>query len=219
MKLMSVDELEAAWLEFVPNNEKLLFLSVDSSLKRQAVQEVEAFLRAIQNIKVESRDEQNLNNLWIHYHLLLSLKYQLLMFLNLEKKNYDLAWGNLVDAEEITEAVAGIILHQNIFNRLRLLHSYELLFFPPQVFNSISVIILSDECSICSKPYAECSHEKGKLYMGEMCKQRILDFDVNEISIVDNPKDKRCRMLVNLTGEDTFTLLPSNKGKGTSRIK
>lgn len=52
------------------------------------------------------------------------------------------------------------------------------------------------KCSICGSDYENCDHIKRKAYMGEMCVREITEIkEVHEVSIGEEPVDKRCRIL------------------------
>jgi len=50
------------------------------------------------------------------------------------------------------------------------------------------------ECSICHEDLEECPHEVGKEYENVKCQQIAKDIEPIETSIVDIPKDPRCRI-------------------------
>lgn len=69
---------------------------------------------------------------------------------------------------------------------------YEKLF-PYEWFSSRESIVKKKSCSICNSPITlrkRCCHEIGKLYMGEMCKEKIDDFEIIGVALVKNPFDK-----------------------------
>ena len=77
------------------------------------------------------------------------------------------------------------------------LEPLEGLLFPPQIFMSAGVVIKSSKCSICDALYEDCEHFKGKVYMGRFCARMITDVaEIKEVSVVEDPADKRARVLV-----------------------
>jgi hypothetical protein len=50
-------------------------------------------------------------------------------------------------------------------------------------------------CSICNQNIEECPHEIGKDYNGSKCQMIGVDVDIIDISIVDVPKDSRCKII------------------------
>src|SRR5215216_1029710 len=66
-----------------------------------------------------------------------------------------------------------------------------------QMFMSAGVVIKSSKCSICDALYEDCEHIKGKVYMGRFCGRMITDVaEIKEVSVVEDPADKRARVLV-----------------------
>ena len=59
------------------------------------------------------------------------------------------------------------------------------------------------------KVIAKCNHIKGKLYGGELCVRVITEMELEEVSLVDVPANKQCRVLTtayNGKTVDTLTL-------------
>ena len=59
------------------------------------------------------------------------------------------------------------------------------------------------KCSICGKNYDECEHIVGKTYMGEMWYRIITKSELKEISIVENPINKKTRLIAFTKGKIT----------------
>ena len=57
-------------------------------------------------------------------------------------------------------------------------------------------------CSLCDQDIEECPHEIGKKYDGVKCQMVAADCDIIDISVVDVPKDPRCRIIDLLCIED-----------------
>jgi len=49
-------------------------------------------------------------------------------------------------------------------------------------------------CTVCGEDYRGCSHERGIWYDGVLCRRRMIGVKRRETSVVDNPKDRRCRI-------------------------
>lgn len=67
--------------------------------------------------------------------------------------------------------------------------------YPYNVFFSIGATAESIECSICGKDIDsfECEHISGNIYRGVMAYGIVTGFgEINHVSIVSNPADKRC---------------------------
>lgn len=107
------------------------------------------------------------------------------------------SWCILQDCLDLIRLIG---LHTEIQNRYdltkirELLNSYESLY-PYKLFASSGLIVSESECSICKQPMngAKCTHIKGQLYWGELAVEIITRVSkVDEVSIVENPADKRC---------------------------
>lgn len=124
-----------------------------------------------------------------------SLSSQLKMWTALKDKQADQAWDHLISAQD---AANGALRAHSQFSYLKnytnRLMAIEHLIFPPQVFNSAGFIVRRQECSICGNEYEDCPHLKGKPYMGKFCYITARDIELDHVSIVDAPTDKRCRI-------------------------
>ena len=70
------------------------------------------------------------------------------------------------------------------------------------------MIVESPKCSICNQEYGICDHLSGKPYMGKLCCMMITKIkEMTELSLVDNPGDKRCRITSSLEKEGWRDLL------------
>ena len=59
---------------------------------------------------------------------------------------------------------------------------------------SPDVIIRNWECTICHKEYEKCMHEEGVEYSGTRCQLIARNIEFSGVSLVDEPKDPRCRV-------------------------
>jgi hypothetical protein len=129
----------------------------------------------------------------------------------LAKGQWTEAWDSLVAAQNLAAAAMrahafGARYERDLNTRLAM----QVVLFPPQTFMSAGMIVRRAECSICGRDYDECDHVKGVAYMGAMCVRTIHDGQLLEASIVDEPSDKRCRVIA-LDGIDRFTLEPAGE--------
>ena len=119
-------------------------------------------------------------------------------FQSLQAKEYKAAWlsFDLADIElGALEENFDISISNDQYNLVfigRIIRMYQKLF-PYRLFLSREGIIKKEECSICGRTVSlrnNCEHEVGKLYMGEMCYRKIVDYEIIAISIVKDPFDK-----------------------------
>lgn len=129
---------------------------------------------------------------------------ELQMYILLKQEKPDQAWDELISAQ--SAALSAVRAHPG-FNHLlakeRDLKKIEKVFFPPQVFLSTGMTVNEIKCSICNENYDVCEHIKGHPYMGVFCNVIYGKVSFDEVSIVDSPSDKHCRV----------THLHSGKGK------
>lgn len=65
--------------------------------------------------------------------------------------------------------------------------------FPYKFFTSREQIIKKEKCSICGRTISArhpCGHVTGRLYMGEMCCRKVVDWEFLGVSIVTKPFDR-----------------------------
>ncbi len=55
------------------------------------------------------------------------------------------------------------------------------------------------ECSICGAGDFECDHVPGRIYDGKPCFRKIVDWHIEEVSLVRVPRDPRCYRVRRLT--------------------
>jgi hypothetical protein len=60
---------------------------------------------------------------------------------------------------------------------------------------STGYIVRKWKCSICNHDLEECPHEVGKKYDNATCQMLADDVELIDISVVDVPKDPRCRII------------------------
>jgi hypothetical protein len=89
---------------------------------------------------------------------------------------------------------------------------------------STGLIIEHTDCSICGEIYDECDHVAGRAYMGRICSQVVRGIrEVTEVSIVEHPADKRCRVF-NFTDNGikrdlmTWRIMPSDPPKEDTEV-
>jgi hypothetical protein len=64
-----------------------------------------------------------------------------------------------------------------------------------QTFLSPGFIVGSQICSICGQEYDDCDHIKGRLYKRKFCVTELRDLQALEVSFVDDPANKRHRVI------------------------
>ena len=169
-------------------------------IQKSEIENLEKFDLHLEKIKqkfIKTRNE-NFANLALCLQLgARAISFELKMLVNLKEDKMVEAWNCLIEAQNLT----GIVIRNHPFDRGSLsgykmrLQEYEKTLFPKMMFSSVGGIIKISKCSICGNDYDDCDHIKGKLYMGKMCSRIIKEMDLEEISLVENPEDKRCRII------------------------
>lgn len=197
------EELIAEYESAAQSAQTMTFLARASELQDQAIAEIEQFLTRLGACKadcVRVSNESAANRLLSMELALAGVRSELVMWLKLKREDPEAAWDALVDAQTSIEAT--IVVRQQIGedvtgldNLLKKLLFVERFVFPPQLFSSVGGVASRRDCSICGRDYSECEHIAGRAYMGRLCHTIVADFEqLHEISLVDNPADKRCRI-------------------------
>lgn len=176
------------------------FITIDIELQKEAIKTIQEYRKGLADKKEVYREEKLENEANLIYCLensLLAVEYELSMLVNIKENKMSEAWSNLVDAQVIYETVVrnSFFSIESEKGYLERLEYYEKLLFPPMMFSSVGGIIKKSHCSICDNDYDNCNHIKGKLYNGECCTRIISEMIVEEISLVDIPANKHCRVL------------------------
>jgi hypothetical protein len=131
------------------------------------------------------------------------------MLVKIKEDKMDEAWTDLVNAQ----ITYGTVVRNYPFKfeaangYIAKLEAYEKLLFPKMFFSSIGGVIKKSNCSICKESYGKCNHIKGRLYNGELCVREIAEFELEEVSLVDIPANKHCRILTTTYDGKTVDLL------------
>ncbi|PQJ08964.1 hypothetical protein CJD36_021380 [Flavipsychrobacter stenotrophus] len=176
-------------------------------LQKAQVLEVEKLVDKLEKAKLESIEllnEKKANFLLSLIFAAIAIKEELKLIISLKEDNTDAAWVCLVNAQQLIETAVRIqpFHGQNLMGYGNKLQGYETLLFPSMKFASRGCIVGITECSICNQNFADCDHLKGYAYMGKICSEIIHEIiEIEEISLVDNPADKLCRIL-SFSGEE-----------------
>ena len=146
------------------------------------------------------------------------MQYELEMLVNIKDDKMDAAWDNLADAQTLLPtAVRNLPFEEESLDNYAIkLANYERLLFPKLIFSSVGGIIKKSECSICHQDPNSCDHLRGRLYMGEICYNIISKFDLEEVSFVDNPANKHCRIMTSEYQGKTIDVLTWREVKSVS---
>ncbi len=190
------------------------FITIGSEIQKEEIKALEIYRGDLLEIKrkyVEHGLENEANLTFCLDQSLQAVQYELQMLINLKEDNMGEAWNNLVKAQITYEDVVRNSPYESISENgyIARLEWYEKLLFPEMMFASVGGIIKKSHCSICNESYSKCNHIKGKLYGGELCVRVITEMELEEVSLVDVPANKQCRVLTtayNGKTVDTLTL-------------
>lgn len=193
-----MDELIKIYNATTLDAERACFYTRSIDFQKNCIKELEVLAQEIDSsLKeyIEQFNEESANLALYLKTTVLALKNEVQMWVYLKTEEYDNAWDALISAQNgLTASLRIRPTEYNLENRLRHLEGVERLVFPPQTFSSHGSIVKKSTCSICNGPYQECDHIKGRPYMGQFCVEIIEELQLLEVSIVEHPKDKRCRV-------------------------
>ncbi|HBS87725.1 MAG TPA: hypothetical protein DEA97_14275 [Bacteroidales bacterium] len=188
------------------------YITVGVEIQKEEIEILNNYRKDLKKIKkafIKKNMENEANLVYCIDNSLLAVQYEIKMLVNIKEGKMNEAWSNLVDAQGtyrnvLTACPSGLLSQNGYIERLA---SYEKLLFPKQFFHSVGGIIKKNHCSICKQTFKNCDHIKGKLYKGELCCRIITEIDLEEISLVENPANKHCRVLtIETKGKKTDTM-------------
>ena len=175
------------------------YITRDSELQKEACTKLRGLLAQIEAKKKSAKasgDEEYANLLLGCGCVASALNSEINMWLLLKEGRPDQAWDELVAAQSnLSSAMRADEGFGHLDDHIRRLDAIELHIFPPQVFLSSGMIVKSQICSICGEEYEDCEHVKGCPYMGKFCTVRLIASAVDHVALVDDPANKRCRIL------------------------
>lgn len=178
--------------------DNLLFVTRDSELQRNAIDDLSALSGKIRTWKgkaIADKDENGANLFLGCECVVEALQAELSMWLKLKETRPDDAWNDLVLAQQaIGCAIRAHKAFSNLVDQSVRLLNIERLIFPSQVFLSAGLIVGSQMCSICGAEYGDCSHLLGMPYMGVICRCILRDIHADHVAIVSEPANKQCRV-------------------------
>lgn len=203
-----VEEFVEEYAETVQTCEKFTFLPRGIEYQKEAIQDLSNLLEKSAKIRIElieQEDEEAANQVLALRCMINALRFELKMWIDLKQEAWGKAWNALVDAQDSARSARSaheIAVQFNVKNYLGKLEMVEKFVFPPQTFNSPGLYVENFLCSICGEDYSECDHIAGEPYWGFFC-QRVVDgvLGTREVSIVDNPEDKKARVTEHITDD------------------
>lgn len=190
------------------------YITVGVEIQKKEIAVLEQYCKDLIKLKQEfvaRKLESEANLVYCIIGSVKVIQHELYMLVYIKEDKMDQAWANLVRAQILIGSVIRNypIDPGHLSGYMERLAGYEKLLFPKMHFQSTGGIIKKSECSICHQNLNTCEHLKGKLYMGELCCRLIHEIELEEISYVDNPANKLCRIVSIQKGNkkwDTMTL-------------
>lgn len=183
------------------------FLPRDENLQEEAVEDAENFISEIEEfLNDSSKSEEKLNKALSLKYAAKAMKSELAMWIDLKSENWGNAWENLIDAQEHLQnswTAHEIMRSEPVMNLSTKYNLVEKFVFPPQNFTSPGFVVDKFKCSICGEDYNgdQCDHIESRAYSGELCRKVVDGLNLREVSLVDEPEDKRHR-ITRFTTED-----------------
>ncbi|MDR0919620.1 MAG: SEC-C domain-containing protein [Oscillospiraceae bacterium] len=158
-------------------------------------------LKCLKKQAILDNNEKLANDIWYYETVAKIQKNFLIVYSLLKEDVYDKYYDSWCLIEEI-EILLGQI-RNNYIDRIsdfnlsfigKIIYNLEKMF-PYKFFLSRENIIKSSKCSICDKKTSirnPCSHQVGKLYNGEICREVVTDMKFIGVSLVKDPFDKHC---------------------------
>jgi len=171
----------------------------DGGLQRQAISRLDELLSEIaaeKSTAISANNEDYANLLLGCECVARGIAAEIKMWLLLKEGRPDAAWDQLVTAQtNIADAPRAHKGFSHLTDHVERLNAIEQLVFPPQVYLSTGFIVQKQICSPCENDYEDCGHIKGHPYMGKFCTVRLIPSAVDHVAFVENPANKRCRVL------------------------
>jgi len=157
---------------------------------------------ALKEEAIAQQFEDGANKMLSYQQLIIAVTSELRMWMAIKRGDPAEAWNSLTEAQSaVRDAMLASEVASNLDGYVEKLYALEQLVFPPLLFFSVGGVIKESKCSICGNDYENCEHLKGKPYMGQICSRIITSFHLKEISIVDEPANKRARA-ISMTDEE-----------------
>ncbi|MYD85828.1 MAG: hypothetical protein F4023_08605 [Acidobacteria bacterium] len=204
-----------AWIEDfntkIEGVAKLLNITAGSEIQIDAIGLLDDVLLSLKERKrsaIQSESEDVANAVLGCECVARALRCELQMWLSLKKEDPHAAWDFLIAAQlasmDAARAHSGLEHWAQHHERLSLIQN---LVYPKQVFMSPGGEVVDARCSICDAEYGGCDHIRGRPYMGEFCHRKIYRMKLTEVSVVEEPANRLCRVIeMDLDGKRRDTL-------------
>jgi len=183
------------WSEVEPFNN----LARSIEFQKMSIDKLIGFLQELGELKkqaIESKKEQEANKILYYENIIKTLTEELRMWVAFKNDDPQSAWDNLINAQSsLRAALLSVEVGDLLDHYVEKLDQLEKYLFPPLLFMSVGAKPKVKSCSVCKKNYDDCEHIKGHPYMGELCYVIIEKAELEEVSLVEVPANKHCRVL------------------------
>jgi len=145
-----------------------------------------------------SADELILNDIFLLKEILFFHNSLISLWEDIFQEKYSSSWNHLQTCFDRLRNINKFSLNNQKTKELDFFEKQLLIIeklYPYNVFMSMGIETSLFKCSICGKNIDsfECEHDIGELYYGEMAFDIAKDItNINHVSMVENPMDKRC---------------------------
>lgn len=178
---------------------RFLNITTGSEIQVDAIELLDDVLSSLKERKrsaIQSESEDLANALLGCECAAKALRCELQMWLSLKQEDPHAAWDFLIAAQlasmDAARAHSGLQHWAQRHERLSLIQD---LIYPRQIFMSAGGEVVDARCSICEAEYGGCDHIRGRPYMGEFCHRKIYRMKLTEVSVVEEPANRMCRVI------------------------
>ena len=202
MPPLKTKEACAAFNAILNNVREILTLLNKNSLE-VCIEKAHRLKSKIQNEKINiQQDEDILNDFYIISRFVDFVSAYLDLWRKLLNHEFSSSWDSLQDSLNFLRLIKKFSSINIEFFEDQLLELEKT--YPYNIFLSVGATAERIECSLCGQDIdsEDCPHMKGELYGGEMAYGVVKNIvEANHVSFVSNPKDKRCVVKYEDTGE------------------
>jgi hypothetical protein len=195
-----VKAFQCEFNEIAEECQMFCFMSRAKEFQVEACKKLDALREKASALKEQMivlTDEDSANAMLSFEEMIDALVNELKMWIALKEDNPNSAWDFLTNAQSAARtAMQAHEVASHLEGYIERLHALEKFLFPPTLFFSPGIVIKHSKCSICGQEYGECDHVVGRAYMGKMCTRELTDIEVTEVSLVEEPANKRARVLI-----------------------
>jgi hypothetical protein len=192
-------EIDAQFVATFDDCERFACLARGKEFQIESCEKLDALLQTIKDAKriaIQKKDENAANRLLYYEQLTRTLISELRMWISFKENLPEQAWGHLVNAQtDLKGALMAFDVGDILDPYVEKLSVLEELLFPKMLFASVGIKPKKKTCSICNSDYEGCDHIKGRAYMGQLCTCIIEECELEEVSIVEDPANKHCRIM------------------------